>query len=96
MRQLLDMKGAVHLDLMSRADRAECGGFCAWALARAHARSGDAARISGYLGTSDRFDHAVADFPIAYADQNDVDYTAFKKAVRTGRRPAEVETRVPK
>ena len=48
--------------------------FCAWALARAHARSGDAARISGYLGSGDRFDEAGADFAIAYADQSEADY----------------------
>ena len=90
-RQLRDMKGAAHIDLMSRADLAEYAGFCAWALARAHARSGDAARISGYLGRGDRFDQAVADFAIAYADQNEADYTAFKKAVRAGRLHATVE-----
>ncbi len=92
-RQLRDMKGAVHLDLMSRADLVEYAGFCAWALARAHARTGDAACIAGYLGKGGRFDQAVADFAIAYADQNEADYTAFKKAVRAGRLPAETEAR---
>jgi uncharacterized protein (DUF2252 family) len=93
LRQLRDMKGAAHIDLMSRADLAEYAGFCAWALARAHARSGDTARISGYLGKGNRFDQALADFALAYADQNEADYTAFKKAVRAGRLHAEVEAR---
>jgi len=92
-RQLRDMKGAVHLDLMSRADLVEYAGFCAWALARAHARTGDAACIAGYLGKGGRFDQAVADFAVAYADQNEADYTAFKKAVRAGRLPAETGAR---
>lgn len=85
LRQLRDMKAGAHLDLMSRAELAEYAGFCAWALARAHARSGDAARISGYLGSGGSFDEAVAGFAIAYADQNEADYAAFKKAVRAGR-----------
>jgi uncharacterized protein (DUF2252 family) len=93
-RQLRDMKAAAHIDLMSRVDLAEYARFCAWALARAHARSGDAARIAGYLGKSDRFDRAVADFAIAYANQNEADYTAFMKAVRAGRLHADVEVRV--
>jgi uncharacterized protein (DUF2252 family) len=92
LRQLRDMKGAAHIDLMSQEDLAEYAGFCAWALARAHARSGDAARITGYLGKGYRFDQAVADFAIAYADQNEADYTVFKKAVRAGRLHADVET----
>jgi len=93
-RQLRDMKAAAHIDLMSRVDLAEYARFCAWALARAHARSGDAARIAGYLGKSDRFDWAVADFAIAYANQNEADYAAFMKAVRAGRLHADVEARV--
>jgi hypothetical protein len=88
------MKGAAHIDLMSRVDLAEYAQFCAWALARAHARSGDAVRISGYLGKSSRFDRAVADFALAYANQNEADYTAFLKAVRAGRLHADVEARV--
>jgi uncharacterized protein (DUF2252 family) len=66
-RQLRDMKGAAHIDLMSRVELVEYARSCAWTLARAHARSGDAARISRYLGKSDRFDGAIADFAIAYA-----------------------------
>jgi hypothetical protein len=50
-------------------------------LARAHARSGDGAAISGYLGTGDRFDGAVADFAEAYADQTEADYAAFVRTV---------------
>ena len=59
--------------------------ICGWALARAHARSGAPAQISGYLGKSDAFDKAIAAFSVAYADQSERDHAALKKAVRAGR-----------
>ena len=58
---------------------------CGWTLARAHARSGDALAIAGYLGSGDAFDRALADFAEAYADQNERDYAAFRHAVDSGR-----------
>ena len=51
-----------------------------WVLARAHARSGDAAAISGYLGSGDQFDRAVWTFAEAYADQTEADWAAFSRA----------------
>jgi len=60
-------------------------GLCGWSLARAHARSGSPAHISGYLGKSDTFDEAIADFAIAYADQTERDYEVLMKAARAGR-----------
>jgi hypothetical protein len=53
-------------------------------MARAHARSSEAALISGYLGQSDSFDKAIAAFSIAYADQSEKDHAALMKAVRKG------------
>jgi hypothetical protein len=61
------------------------GRMGAWALTRAHARSGDAARIVGYMGSNSTFDDAVYEFAVEYADQNQRDYKAFIKAVREGR-----------
>ena len=58
--------------------------LCGWTLARAHARSGEPATISGYLGKSDKFDEAIADFSVAYADQSERDHATLKKAVRSG------------
>ncbi len=57
--------------------RVQC---CGGALARAHARTGDAAKISGYLGDEDTFDRALERFAVAYADQNDADCAQFTKA----------------
>ena len=51
--------------------------LCAWALARAHARAGDRAAMAAYLGRSDSFDRAVADWSMAYVDRNAADYRAF-------------------
>jgi hypothetical protein len=58
---------------------------CGWCLARAHARSGEPAKISGYLGKSDQFDEAIADFSVAYADQSERDHEALMQAVRAGK-----------
>jgi uncharacterized protein (DUF2252 family) len=66
--------------------------ICAWALARAHARSGDAAMISGYIGSSEIFDDAICEFAVEYADQNQRDYRAFVKAVREKRIEAIIES----
>ena len=68
------------------------GKLCAWALSRAHARSGDTGQIAGYMGSSAAFDDAVCEFAVEYADQNQRDYRAFIKAVREGRLEAVVET----
>ncbi len=65
---------------------------CGWALARAHAKGGDAAVISGYLGSGDNFDEAIGDFSIAYADQAERDYAALKAAVRKGEIAVHIES----
>jgi hypothetical protein len=61
------------------------GRACGRVLARAHAKTGDQATISGYLGTSDQFDEAMADFAVAYSDQAEKNYAALKAAVRSGK-----------
>ena len=84
-RQLWDMKGSVDVTSLRPAGMAFYGGLCARSLARAHARSGDSIAIAAYLGTSDTFDGAVADFAEAYADQNALDHAAFLEAIANGR-----------
>ena len=59
-------------------------GLCGWSLARAHARTGDRREIAAYLGKSDTFDRAVAEFAEAYADQNEADYETLLSAQRDG------------
>jgi hypothetical protein len=58
---------------------------CGWALAAAHARSGDASAIAAYLGTSDTFDGALADFSETYADLNERDHAEYVAAIAAGR-----------
>jgi uncharacterized protein (DUF2252 family) len=87
-RQLKDMKGSAKVEDMSPDELVLYAGLCGWALARAHARSGDRVQIAAYLGKSDRFDRAVADFAVAYADQNERDHAALCAAVESGRLPA--------
>jgi uncharacterized protein (DUF2252 family) len=88
-RQLRDMKATADLEAMSGPDLAAYATLCGWVLARAHARSGDAALIAGYLGKSDVFDRALVAFAQAYADQTERDFEAFEEAVRSGRIVAE-------
>ena len=84
-RQLRDMKGSVAIDLLTSEDLVRYGALCGLTLARAHARSGDAAAISGYLGTRDQFDRAIVAFADEYADQTDQDHAALVDAVADGR-----------
>jgi uncharacterized protein (DUF2252 family) len=90
-RQLRDMKGSMSVPLMDPLQLNYYGRLCGWALARAHARTGRAAMISGYLGSSEDFDHAIADFAIAYADQNERDYRRLLEAVSAARVLATVD-----
>jgi uncharacterized protein (DUF2252 family) len=84
-RQLKDMKIKMPVEVYTPSVMRQYAEACAWTLARAHARSGEPAQVSGYLGKSDAFDRAVADFSVAYADQSERDHEALLKAVRTGK-----------
>jgi uncharacterized protein (DUF2252 family) len=91
LRQLRDMKMKVLVEVFNPKTMVDYSTLCGWTLARAHAKSGDAAMIAGYLGKSDVFDHAVARFSELYADQAEQDHAAFMQAIRTGRIEVEVE-----
>ncbi len=84
-RQLRDMKMSIPVDGFSAVRLARYARICGWTLARAHAKSGDAATISGYLGKGDSFDQALVHYAIAYADQTQKDHAALVKAIRSGR-----------
>jgi uncharacterized protein (DUF2252 family) len=84
-RQLWDWKLALDLDAASSKGLELYADACGWTLARAHARSGDRIAIGAYLGRSDTFDRAVAEFAVAYADRNERDFEAVRAAVRDGR-----------
>ena len=84
-RQLRDMKGSVEVETLAPLGLGFYAGICGWTLARTHARSGDPIAIAAYLGSSDQFDRSITDFSQRYADQNEQDYEAFVKAIRSGR-----------
>jgi hypothetical protein len=84
-RQLRDWKGSADVPGMTPTGMGLWAEMCGWTLARAHARTGDRIAIAAYLGKSDGFDRAVAEFAGAYADQNLRDYQSLQEAVSTGR-----------
>jgi hypothetical protein len=84
-RQLRDMKLSIPMEGFTPAELARYAGICGATLARAHAKSGDSATISGYLGNGDVFDNAIGDFACAYADQNEADFHALLQARDSGR-----------
>ena len=90
-RQLWDQKGSAIVELMSPRTMGLYAQLCGAILARAHARSGDRIAIAGYLGGGDTFDRAIAEFAAAYADQNEDDYRALKRAADDGRITVESE-----
>ncbi|BFM40219.1 DUF2252 domain-containing protein [Synechocystis sp. LKSZ1] len=90
-RQLRDMKFSVPVERVSSAQLHHYAEFCGWTLARAHAKSGDSATISGYLGKGDKFDVAMGEFALAYANQNEEDYNILVQAVKAGRVEALIE-----
>jgi uncharacterized protein (DUF2252 family) len=84
-RQLRDGKGSVDITAMDPAAMGVYAKFCAWTLARAHARSGDRIAIASYVGTSRTLDDALTSFALAYADQNRRDHAALVDAIASGR-----------
>jgi uncharacterized protein (DUF2252 family) len=90
-RQLRDVKIKFRPETFQAAKLAQFAGWCGTTLARAHARSGEPAVISGYLGKSDAFDRAIVSFAVAYADQCERDHACLGEAVREGKLEARAE-----
>jgi uncharacterized protein (DUF2252 family) len=84
-RQLRDIKISIKVETFKKPGMMAFADWCGEALALSHARSGDAAMLSGYMGKSDVLDIAISKFAIAYANQNEKDYAAFKRAIDTGK-----------
>ncbi len=92
LRQLRDMKMKPLVEVFDPATMLDYATLCGWTLARAHARSGDAAMIAGYAGKSEVLDKAIARFSMSYADQAERDHAAFMNAIRKGRIEAQMES----
>lgn len=89
-RQLWDGKASVDVSVMPISLFDVYAKMCGWTLARGHARTGDRIALSAYLGVSSVFDNAIADFAVAYADQNELDFEAMQAAAASGRIEAEM------
>ena len=83
-RQLRDVKISVRVETFDVPLMELYASWCGKALALSHAQSGASAMLAGYMGKSDVFDEAIADFSMAYADQNEKDHAALERAVRKG------------
>jgi uncharacterized protein (DUF2252 family) len=91
LRQLRDMKFSLDISIMKPIQLSRYAEVCGWTLARAHARSGDASMIYGYLGKSDTFDRAIGTFARLYAEQAKKDYEIFMNAIESGEINADIE-----
>ncbi len=87
-RQFKDMKGSAEVEDMNVDQLSRYARLCGWTLARAHARSANVRQIADYLGKSDKFEQAIGDFAVHYADQNQADYQEFKSAIDNNEIPA--------
>ena len=85
LRQLRDIKISIRVETFGPAEMEIYATWCGRALALSHARAGNSAMLSGYMGKSDAFDQAIAAFSMAYADQNEKDHAALERAVRKGK-----------
>jgi uncharacterized protein (DUF2252 family) len=90
-RQLRDIKISIRVETFGRAEMELYATWCGRALALSHARGGQSAQLSGYMGKSDTFDKAIASFSMAYADQNARDHAVLERAIRQGKVKAVVE-----
>ncbi len=88
-RQLRDCKTAANIGTMDHAHLLDYAQHCGAALARAHAKTGDAAAISGYIGQNEALDTALTRFAESYADQTERDFEQLKKAAKNGRIPVQ-------
>jgi hypothetical protein len=83
-RQLWDWKASADLSRLNERGLVAYTRACAWSLARSHARSGDRLAIAAYLGKGSRFDEAIAEFSVRYADQNERDHGRLLEAIAAG------------
>ena len=86
-RQMKNLKGAIPLSDMSGPSLLTFSYAYGALLARAHARTGDAAAIAGYCGRGKNPDlrEALADWAASYAERNAEDFRLFRAAIADGR-----------
>jgi uncharacterized protein (DUF2252 family) len=90
-RQFRDMKVSAEVETFLPRTLIAYATMCGWAVARAHAKAGEPAMIAGYLGSTDQFDKALAQYSEAYANQAERDFETFQGAIRSGRLSTQIE-----
>ena len=86
-----DIKISIRVETFGASEMGLYATWCGRALALSHARAGSSVQLSGYMGKSDTFDRAIALFSVAYANQNEKDYAALRRAIREGKVEAQFE-----
>jgi uncharacterized protein (DUF2252 family) len=84
-RQMNDHKGTIDLAKLRGEGLISLAEIAGELLARGHARSGDAVKIKGYIGTSDKVIQAIVKYAAAYAQITHADFETFKKAIQDGK-----------
>jgi hypothetical protein len=84
-RQLRDMKASANPDHFTPKLLLEYSTLCGWALAKSHAKAGRSPEITGYIGKTEIFAEAVAEFAVHYADRTEKDYALLKAAEKNQR-----------
>ncbi len=92
LRQLRDVKMSPNPAMWSKSTLMDIAKFSGKVLAKAHAKSGESASITEYLGRSDKFAASMAQYALTYAEQTDSDYRLFVEACRSQRIPTEAST----
>ncbi|TRZ80720.1 MAG: DUF2252 domain-containing protein [Nitrosopumilales archaeon] len=91
-RQLRDMKVSAEVENFNPRVLTAYATMCGWALARAHAKTGEVEMIAGYLGTKENFDDAIVQYAISYADQVERDFKTFKAVINSGRLKTKIDS----
>lgn len=76
-RQLKSRRLGSIAELLEEQALPQYAQLCGRTLARAHARSGNAAVVAGYMGKGEAFDDALASFAMLYAARNGKDFERF-------------------
>lgn len=84
-RQMKNMKASMPIEFLTGEPFEFWAWGCGAILARAHARTGDAAKLAGYIGKGKALSATLAEFAERYGDQTEKDHAALVAAIESGR-----------
>ena len=91
-RQMKNLKASVPVEFLTGASFNFYAWVCGAILARAHARTGDPARIAGYCGNSTALDEALAEWAESYGDQTEEDHERLLASIERGQTKADLQS----